>query len=685
MRGSLFGAALCLSSSPALSQKTPLTGVVNGTVVQRDGTTPASSVIVLLLSEQRDSVLARTTTGGNGGFLLRAATTRPVWIELLRLGQRPQFDGPHRLAESTDAPVRITLTDAPVQLATVAVSDKNACTVRPDSGLLVAQLYEEARKTLLASSIAADAANISARFSTFTRTEDVRGRQLAPIERITIERETSRPFTSLSPDSLARSGYVSALDDGTIYRAPDANVLLSESFVRTHCFRLVNGTHDRADFVGVGFEPVRTKDRSSKNRVDIRGVMWLHRAQHVLESVEFGYEPLAAELTRARVGGTVEFAQTPSALWFVKRWELRMPRMVKKRVASGLTGPIPSDATTLALDGLDVTGGEVESLHAGSALLYALDPNAKLTTTALALDGDTGGRDAAGAVPANALETATSNASSGATAVTSAGACRINADTAGSIRGRITDQTNFGVGDVRVTATYKEQFRAVGNTGFTWRNRTLVTESALGGTYLFCGVPLATLVTIEATPANAKSAAGRQVVTLTPEARDAERDVRVTITTAEAAFGAPNAAASTEADTMYVDVLPMRLQEFDKRAASGASGTFVTRADILRHESGSLLQIIRGVGGVSIVDSAGVRRAMSTRGRVMTRGAVKQCVFPVVVDNITLNGLESLDAIRPRNVYGIEVYFGPATIPHSLAALTRESWCGLIAVWTMEN
>ncbi len=651
-------------------------GVLNGTIVQVDGVTPANGVIVLLLSEQRDSVLARATTLGDGRFALRASTTRPVWLQVLRMGQRPQLDGPHRLAAGTDAPIRVTLVNAPVQLAAIDVTDRNACTVRPDSGLLVAQLYEEARKALLASSIAADATNLSARFSTFTRVEDVRGRQLAPIERMTIERETSRPFTSVSPDSLARGGYVYTVDDGTIYRAPDANVLLSESFVRTHCFKLINGSHDRADYVGVGFEPVRatkdraTNDRTLKSRVDIRGVMWLHRTRHVLESVEFGYEPIASEMSRVRVGGTVEFAQTPTSLWFVKRWELRMPRMVKKRVSAGLTGPIPSDATTLALDGLDVTGGEVEALRAGSSLLYASDPKVTVATSVLAADS-------AGATP-------DPSASVAAPAMSASGMCVAKIDTAGSIRGRVTDQTNFGVGDVRVTASWREQFRAIGSEGFAWRNRTLVTESALGGTYSFCGVPLATTVTIEATPSNSRSAAGKQTVMLTPELRDIERDVRVTIVTAEATFGGATAVGSG-ADTMFVDALPARLREFDKRAASGASGTFITRPEIIRRSSSSVLQIIRGIGGISIVDSAGVRRAVSTRGRVMTRGAVKQCVFPVVMDNVAMNGLESLDAIQTRNVYGIEVYFGPATIPHTLASLTRESWCGLIAIWTIDT
>lgn len=645
----------------------PLAQGLSGTVMHPDGATPASGVIVLMLNERRDSVLARRTTAPDGRFQIRLtaeelSSDRRVWLQLLRIGQRPTMDGPHTISPTTVPAVRIALANAPVHLAAVTVQDRNRCTVRPDSGWLVAQLYEEARKALLASSIAADAANITARFATFTRVEDLRGRQLAPIERHSVTRETSRPFVSMSADSLARMGYVYQEGDGTVYRAPDATVLLSDTFVNSHCFEFVNGTQDRSDYVGVGFRPVR----STRERVDIRGVMWLHRTTGVLESVEFSYDPLAPDMVRARVGGVVEFARTDGGLWFVKHWELRMPRTVIKRVSASTQGLIPHLSTTLIVEGLNVTGGDVQTLSAGPQLLYALDGTALNRGVATFT-----------AAPNDAPETTP-------IAGIAPSLCTEQSDTVGTIRGRVVDQSQYGIGDVRVSATYKLKFQSVGE-GFSWQTRSVSTHSAIGGSYTLCGLPLATTISLEAAPASSRSTGRRVDVQLLPESRHVERDLSVNIAIAQASFAAKNDDEESDAMDDVSRALPARLADFDKRAAARGPGAYVTRKQILRQNPGSVIQILRNVSGVTIADSLGVRRAVSARGRVSTREAMKTCEFPIVVDNVQVLGLEQLQGIRPQSVYGVEVYLGPASIPHQLIAAAKGTWCGLIAVWTIDE
>jgi hypothetical protein len=627
---------------------------LTGTVLRADGTT-ASGVIVLMLSERRDSVFARTTTGSDGRFLLRVARDRRVLLQLLRIGQRPQLEGPHAVSAATTTTVRIALADAPLQLAAVTVRDNAQCVVRPDSATTVAQLYEEARKALLSSSITTDARNMTARFVTFTRHEDLRGRQVTPIQRVSETRETSRPFSSVSADSLARIGYVYTVDDGTVYRAPDAEVLLSERFLNTHCLQLVNGTQDRADYVGVGFRPVG----ATKDRVEIRGTMWLDRSRTMLESVEFSYEPLAPDLSRARVGGMVEFARTPTNIWFVKRWELRMPRHSTRRVSAVAQSLIPGETTQRLLDGLDVTGGEVHTLSVGTQTLYSADPSVVVAIEEPVIPV----ADPAAAAPITTLMTPA--------------LCTGMADTTGSIVGRVVDQTNYGVGDVRVTATWKEQFRQAGDV-FTWRTRTLTTASALGGGYALCGLPLATTISVDATPANTKSTAHQASLQLTPDARHLTRDLPVSIVVAQATFASD--AQSVDDDP---NDLPPRLKAFDKRASAKGSGSYVTREEIVKRRPGTVQQLLRNLGGIAISEVNGVRRAVSTRGRIMTGGTVKACELPIVIDNTEATGLDVLDGMRPSDVYGIEVYFGPASIPNEFMALANGAWCGMIGIWTI--
>lgn len=657
-----LSAALLFSPALALNAQG-----ISGTVLHTDRATPAGGVIVQLMNERRDSVLARTTTTADGRFRVRLTADqltadRRVWLQLLRIGQQPTMDGPHTMSATTSPTVQIVLTSAPVQLAAITVRDRNRCTVRPDSGWLVAQLYEEARKALLASSIAAEASNISARFATFTRVEDLRGRQLTPIQRNVVTRETSRPFFSMSADSLARMGYVYDEGDGTVYRAPDATVLMSDTFASSHCFELVNGTQDRSDFLGVGFRPVK----STRERVDIRGTMWLHRTTGVLESVEFSYDPLAPEMARARIGGVVEFARTDGGLWFVKHWELRMPRTVLRRVSMSTQSLIPNITATTIVEGLNVTGGDVQSLSAGPALLYAMDGAVMSSSIASTT-----------VVP---TETTVSSPDPGIAPTL----CSENSDSTGTIRGRVVDQSQYGIGDVRVSATYKLRFRDIGD-GFTWQTRTVSTRSAIGGSYTLCALPLATTISLEATPASARSSGRRVDVQLLPESRHVERNLSVNIAIAQASFTAQSDDEKSDAMDDVSRALPTRLADFDKRAAARGPGAYVTRSQILRQNPGSVIQILRNVSGVTIADSLGVRRAVSARGRVSTRETMKTCEFPIVVDNVLVLGLEQLQGIRPQSVYGVEVYLGPASIPHQLIAATKGSWCGLIAVWTIDE
>ena len=43
---------------------------------------------------------------------------------------------------------------------------------------------------------------------------------------------------------------------------------------------------------------------------------------------------------------------------------------------------------------------------------------------------------------------------------------------------------------------------------------------------------------------------------------------------------------------------------------------------------------------------------------------------------------ELLDDITPADIYGIEVYRGPATVPRELLSLDASTSCGLVMIWT---
>ncbi len=131
-----------------------------------------------------------------------------------------------------------------------------------------------------------------------------------------------------------------------------------------------------------------------------------------------------------------------------------------------------------------------------------------------------------------------------------------------------------------------------------------------------------------------------------------------------------------------------RLDDFERRRLAGTASAVVTREQIDRLGPITLSRVLRGMAGLRIGDSLGSVVVISTRGAkpTLTAGrnqfALVQCVMRVAVDGVLMPPFANLDQIVPRDVHGVEVYFGPARLPPELAGLRTDSWCGMVAVWT---
>jgi len=108
--------------------------------------------------------------------------------------------------------------------------------------------------------------------------------------------------------------------DSFILYAPDAAVVLSESFADQHCFAVRQGRGDREGLIGLGFEPAPGRDLP-----DIEGVLWLDMETAELRDLEFRYKRLPLPVWDDDIGGDVEFERLPSGAWIVSRWSIRSP------------------------------------------------------------------------------------------------------------------------------------------------------------------------------------------------------------------------------------------------------------------------------------------------------------------------------------------------------------------------
>ena len=147
LRSALAGG--CLIATGAV----PLTAqAVNGTVVMPDGSTPASGVIVLFESAA-GVVIQRALTNERGAFTARFTSGGDYRTRALRVGYRPTELPTVRVAPTGTTALRIVLTASPVTLPVVSVRGADVCRGDRAEGAMVAEVWEEARKALMASEL----------------------------------------------------------------------------------------------------------------------------------------------------------------------------------------------------------------------------------------------------------------------------------------------------------------------------------------------------------------------------------------------------------------------------------------------------------------------------------------------------------------------------------------------------
>ena len=257
--------ALIAGAAPVCAQ------AIRGTVVLADSVTPARGVIVLATGEAGATV-GRTLTNSRGDFSITLPAATRVGVTILRIGYRPTVLSSSAVGDAGSG-LRIVLSSEPIPLGAIRVRAQDECRINPDSGLLVARVWEEARKAMLTSQLATAGEPLVAEWVVYDRALDA-GARIVQEQRIHSARNaTTHAFRSMPAEFLASSGYVVEDSAATAYYAPDADVLMSSSFARLHCFRLVAPLRDEPELIGVGFQPTHEKSGIR----DIEGTFWVDR------------------------------------------------------------------------------------------------------------------------------------------------------------------------------------------------------------------------------------------------------------------------------------------------------------------------------------------------------------------------------------------------------------------------
>ena len=496
----------------ALAAQSVASERVQGRVLLADGA-PAGGVHVIATRADGAPLDLTAITSADGRFVLTLPATR-VTLTARRIGHRPVPLAELDLSAPPAGTLEFTLQDAPVTVDAVRTTATSRCASMRGAVPELVALVEDVRLALRSVRLVSADGPATSRIMLTEALTSVRGSPLAPPAREIRTGSTARPFQAISARTLRTTGYVVEETDGTVYRAPDSEVLTSDLFLADHCFRLAEERSDAPERLGVEFEPL---DRPA-GLVDIRGTFWLDRATRELETVEFTYVGLPRELQRAPIGGRVDFLRLPDGSWFERRWEIRMPRTSRSRGVDPSRPYAPRNELTV--DALQVASGEVLELRRGERVLYTADVQtlAEATESERAADDDAASGTsanvtAAGSVTGSATGSGTGSAAGSATAgdEASRSALRLTSDSlamvsvcdggavaATSTQGPAADGVLLGTvyrrkperwAGATITAAWKDDFRSAGQAEWRWTLRTLSVQSDANGAFRLCGVP----------------------------------------------------------------------------------------------------------------------------------------------------------------------------------------------------
>jgi len=635
----LRAASLCAAaaglSSAAFAQ------VVRGVVVDEGAGRGLPGVVVVLL-DSAGKRLAGVLADDDGRYAIRTTGPGRYAVRAERIGYRA--DAPTSIALSAGQTVELKLVTRPIPvvLGEVHVTAKSACVTGAADGRDVSAVWDETRKALFATDLTQQQELFSARVSRFVRTLDARSGRVTGYQVKEATAVTRSPFVSESAAWLSANGYVKEGSTETVYYAPDAAVLLSDEFLRDHCFRLRDGEGKRNGLIGLAFEPVKGREKP-----EIAGTLWIDRKSAELRDLEYVYSRLPILPSSAKsddFGGRMEFHRMPTGAWIVERWVIRMPMLVDKgplaRDPVVIPGTAPSRPERIQLAGIHEEGGEVLETVAHGArrelstevatvrgTVYDSTRMAPLQGARVFLDGtqfatqsSTDGSFLIEKVPPGTYavsvlhprfdslnvpapsasialkpnEESMAHLAGPSVATILARDCRTDERSEGSatLRGHVRDGFTSGPAiDAQITLAWRGLQSRVGPPTVT--ERTLSTRTDSAGRYAFCGLPDGVKITARAVADDRRSPPVDMVLP--------DREVSVL----DLVVGKPTVVASVSQASAAPAVVVVSspgnkaMQEFERRRRRG-NGSYLTRAQIDRMHAARLTDLLRTMPGVSV-------------------------------------------------------------------------------------
>lgn len=321
-------AALALLSLPATSEAQTLR------IQARDSASNSPLAYALLdLLDANGRVVQSTMTASNGAAQFRLPNSDLFSVLVRRVGFRAFTLGPLRVASGETTQLDARVPRVPVTLAVMRTREESQCDLSkraPNDASRLVALWEQLRTGLKLTELAA-LDRQSAGVPTTVRQYVTRlsSENLAVIRHTVVpaHQMDAIPFTSFGSEDITSLGYVRRSGTVATFVAPNENILLSDPFIRDHCFRLVEGKGVQSGLLGLTFTPA-----PSRRVPEVAGTLWADSTNGTPRYVEFWFvdNRLPARARgEGRSGGALYFGTLPNGTWTTLGWWLRMPHDVQ--------------------------------------------------------------------------------------------------------------------------------------------------------------------------------------------------------------------------------------------------------------------------------------------------------------------------------------------------------------------
>ncbi|MFN2572152.1 MAG: carboxypeptidase regulatory-like domain-containing protein [Gemmatimonadales bacterium] len=324
---------------------------ISGSALPIGGTT-------IVLIDRSGVMVTGTLTQPDGRYALRLPSAGQFRLRARRIGFSPDSSAVLDFNSGSQLHFDPTMTPLRTTLEVVRVEGIQKCEVGHESGDAAYELWEAAQNALAATIAAAGDKLFAYRLERFLREVDPNSARVIHASTWRGRSLSSEPYYSVSPDSLAVTGFARTEGDSSVYYAPDARTLTSDAFIRDHCLRAVKDSA-RPNQLGLAFEPERRS-----RLVDVSGVLWIDRASSELRDLEYRYEMPATVRGRQllpRGGpattGHIEYRRLDNGAWIVDNWAIRVP--VLAHGASSPYGRISTRPQDLITKAVWEVGGDV--------------------------------------------------------------------------------------------------------------------------------------------------------------------------------------------------------------------------------------------------------------------------------------------------------------------------------------